>query len=108
MVAKKTRIGSSSLYEQSCLVAKLSQYEDGWGWGRDRHRHLLVCATDELVAEAVRADGGILTPTIHHATGEGIFGHLNRQGHSHLEGSAVRRSHLGQWKERYVTAEEEP
>lgn len=42
LVAKKTRTGRSGLYEQSCLVAKLSQYEDGWGWGRDRHRHLLV------------------------------------------------------------------
>lgn len=42
LVARKSRTGSSSLYEQSCLVAKLSQYEDGWGWGRDRHRHLLV------------------------------------------------------------------
>lgn len=42
LVAEKSRTGSSSLYEQSCLVAKLSQYEDGWGWGRDRHRHLLV------------------------------------------------------------------
>lgn len=38
----KSRTGSSSLCEQSCLAAKLNQCEDGWGWGRDRHRHLLV------------------------------------------------------------------